>query len=50
MGVVMSEIAQPSVVLRAKYVVFAVIAAMMAYVFVHRELDLFNPNHPIWDH
>jgi len=46
----MPETTQPSAVLRPKYIVFAVIAAMMTYVFVHRELDLFNPNHPIWQH
>ena len=48
----MSDVAQtqPSAAFRPKYVVFAVIAAMMAYVFYHRELDLFNPSHPIWQH
>jgi hypothetical protein len=36
--------------LRAKTVVFAVIAAMMAYVIAHNESFLIDPGHPVWQH
>jgi hypothetical protein len=36
--------------LRPKYVVFAVIAVMMAYVIYHNESFLIIPDHPIWNH
>jgi len=36
--------------LRAKYVVFAVITAMMAYVLYHNERFLLDPAHPVWQH
>ncbi len=35
---------------RAKYVVFAFIAAMTAYVLYHNERFLVDPAHPIWQH
>jgi hypothetical protein len=35
---------------RAKTVVFAVIAAMMAYVIAHNESFLIDPGHPAWQH
>jgi uncharacterized membrane protein len=35
---------------RFKYVVFAFIAAMMAYVLYHNERFLIDPGHPIWGH
>ena len=35
---------------RAKYVVFAFIAAMTAYVLYHNERFLIDPAHPIWQH
>jgi len=41
---------QPPVALRPKYVVFAVIAAMMAYVLYHNESFLLIPDHPVWNH
>jgi len=33
-----------------KYLVFAVIAAMMLYVLVHNERFLIDPSHPVWQH
>jgi hypothetical protein len=39
-----------SVRFRLKYLVFAFIAAMMAYVAFHNESFLINPAHPMWDH
>jgi uncharacterized membrane protein len=33
-----------------KYVVFAIIAAMMAYVFYHNERFLIDPMNPVWQH
>src|SRR4249920_3228577 len=36
--------------LRAKYVVFAFIATMTAYVLYHNERFLIDPAHPIWQH
>ena len=41
---------QPPAALRPKYVVFAVIAAMMAYVLYHNESFLLIPDHPVWNH
>jgi hypothetical protein len=35
---------------RAKYVVFAFIAAMTAYVLYHNESFLINAAHPVWHH
>ena len=35
---------------RLKYLVFAVIAAMMAFVLFHTERFLVDPNHPMWPH
>ncbi len=48
----MSDISQtpPALALRPKYVVFALIAAMMAYVVYDKEMVLLNPGHPIWNH
>src|SRR5215468_7077123 len=48
----MSDIsqAQTPMAFRPKYVVFAVIAAMMAYVLYHNEMFLVMPDHPIWQH
>ena len=34
----------------AKYWVFGIIAAMMAYVLYHNERFLIDPMHPIWQH
>ncbi len=42
--------AQPSRFFRAKTVVFAIIAAMTAYVIVHNERFLIDPSHPVWQH
>ena len=36
--------------LNAKYVVFSVIAIMMAYVLYHNERFLIEPTNPIWQH
>jgi hypothetical protein len=36
--------------LNAKYVVFSVIAVMMAYVLYHNERFLIEPTNPIWQH
>jgi uncharacterized membrane protein len=36
--------------LKAKYVVFSVIAMMMAYVLYHNERFLIEPTNPIWQH
>ena len=33
-----------------KYVVFAIIGAMMAYVFYHNERFLIDPMNPVWQH
>jgi uncharacterized membrane protein len=48
----MSDISQANspAAFRPKYVVFAVIAAMMAYVLYHNEMFLVMPDHPIWQH
>lgn len=35
---------------RAKTVVFALILAMTAYVIVHNERFLIEPDHPVWQH
>jgi len=35
---------------KAKYVVFSVIAVMMAYVLYHNERFLIEPGNPIWEH
>lgn len=35
---------------RAKYVVFAAIAGMTAYVLYHNERFLIEPNNPVWQH
>lgn len=35
---------------RLKYLVFAVIFAMMAYVLVHNERFIIDPTHPVWNH
>ena len=35
---------------RLKYLVFAFIAAMMAYVAIHNESFLVNSTHPMWEH
>jgi uncharacterized membrane protein len=35
---------------RAKYVVFALIAVMTGYVLYHNERFLIEPDHPMWDH
>jgi hypothetical protein len=34
--------------LRAKYVIFALIALMMGYVLVHHERFLIEPGNPMW--
>ena len=36
--------------LRAKYLAFAAIAVMTAYVFYHNERFLLDPAHPVWQH
>jgi hypothetical protein len=36
--------------LRARYLVFALIAAMAAYVLFHNERFLINPTDPVWNH
>jgi len=36
--------------LRSKYLLFAAILAMMAYVLFHNERFLINNEHPIWTH
>jgi Predicted membrane protein (DUF2306) len=35
---------------RSKYLVFAFIAAMAAYVLYHNESFLINAAHPVWQH
>jgi uncharacterized membrane protein len=35
---------------RAKYLVFAVIFVVMGYVMVHNERFLVEPEHPLWNH
>jgi hypothetical protein len=35
---------------RAKYVLFAFIALMIAYVLQHNEAFLLNPAEPVWEH
>ena len=35
---------------RPKYVLFAFIALMIAYVLQHNESFLIHPNHPVWQH
>src|SRR5216684_813807 len=35
---------------RAKYLVFAAVAAMAAYVLYHNERFLIDPAHPVWNH
>lgn len=40
----------PSKRFQTKYLVFAIIAAMMAYVLWHNERALLDPAHPIWQH
>lgn len=42
--------AQSRRLLRPKTVVFVLIAVMMAYVIVHNERFLLDPNHPVWQH
>ena len=39
-----------SVRVRPKYVVFAFVGLMIAYVFYHNESFLIHPNHPVWQH
>jgi uncharacterized membrane protein len=46
-GVMPAPAARP---LRTKYLVFAAIAAMAAYVLYHNERFLIDPAHPIWNH
>jgi uncharacterized membrane protein len=48
----MSDISQTqwSAAFRPKYVVFALIALMMAYVLYSKEMVLLDPSHPIWTH
>ena len=41
---------QSSAWLRPKYVVFAVIGVMTAYVLAHNERFLIEPEHPLWAH
>jgi hypothetical protein len=36
--------------LRLKYLVFTMIAMMMAYVIYHNERFLIEPMHPVWEH
>src|SRR5215470_9983050 len=36
--------------IRAKYFLFGVVGLMLAYVVVHDESFLVNPNDPIWSH
>ena len=36
--------------LRIKYLVFAAIAAMAAYVLYHNERFLIDAAHPVWNH
>lgn len=40
----------PSNWLRTKHIVFALIAAMLAYVLYHNERFLIDPAHPVWEH
>lgn len=35
---------------RSKYLLFAVIAVMMAYVINHNERFVIDPAHPVWEH
>ena len=46
-GVIRAPSARP---FRIKYLVFAVIAAMAAYVLYHNERFLLDPAHPVWNH
>jgi len=41
---------QPPMRLRMRYVVFAFIGAMIAYVLFHNERFLIQPAHPLWPH
>jgi uncharacterized membrane protein len=41
---------RPATGFQTKYFVFAVIAAMMAYVIYHNERFLLDPAHPVWQH
>ena len=41
---------QRKVSMRPKYVLFALIALMMAYVLRHNESFLIHPNDPVWHH
>lgn len=36
--------------IRAKTVVFALVAVLMAYVIAHNERFLIDPTHPVWQH
>ncbi len=40
----------PKLKVRPKYVAFAFVGVMMAYVLVHNESYLWNPKDPIWEH
>ncbi|HMI97193.1 MAG TPA: DUF2306 domain-containing protein [Micropepsaceae bacterium] len=42
--------ARPPMRLRMRYVVFALIGAMIAYVLFHNESFLIQPAHPLWPH
>jgi uncharacterized membrane protein len=42
--------AQAPAAFRPKYIVFAIIAVMMAYVLYHNESFLLIPDHPVWGH
>jgi uncharacterized membrane protein len=46
-GVMPASSARP---FRIKYLVFAAIAAMAAYVLYHNERFLIDPAHPVWNH
>jgi hypothetical protein len=49
-GIMAEAMGKPEPRFRAKYVIFAFIAAMAAYVLYHNESFLINAAHPVWHH
>src|SRR6266568_3425898 len=49
-GLMAEAIGGPQPRFRAKYVVFAFIAAITAYVLYHNERFLIDAAHPVWQH
>jgi uncharacterized membrane protein len=44
------RISEPGNRVRTKYIAFGVIGLMLAYVLVHNERFLIDPNNPVWEH